>query len=185
MSYLIDQGKHLLPPVGSDKGFYETVQKHSDGILLAVKGDELIFPVLFQEENGPQGGGTCRNNRNVAMTPGTMDLETFWPASDNYPVIAQDLRLILQHHHHGGLACVGMPHKEESLAVKHHAAGVNIATPPISQDPRQEDLISRKKGEGVKVPSAKGLLCFVVNLDIAIVLVEYRQLVYIVVFNSA
>jgi len=180
MSYLIHQGKHLLPPIGCDKGFYQTGQECSDGLLLAVKVNEAIFPVLFEEENGPQGSGICRHIGNVAVAPGTMDLEAPWPSSDNYSVVAKDLCLIPEHRHHGGLARVRMTDEEDALAVKHDAACMDIAAFSFCQDPTKEDLISRKKGEGMEVAPAESPFRFIVNSDIAIVVLKYRELLNIV-----
>ena len=106
MGHLIHQGKHLLPPVGCTQRFYQTGQEHSDYLLLAVNRDETVFPVLFQKKDGLQWGGVCRNIWDITVAPGPVDLEALWPSSDNYPVVAQDLCFILQHHHHGGFARV-------------------------------------------------------------------------------
>lgn len=106
MGHLIHQVQHLFPPAGCTQGFYQTSQEHADYLLLVVDRDETVFPVLFQEENGLQWGGVCRNIRNITVAPGPVDLEALWPSSYNYPVVAQDLDCILQHHHHGGLARV-------------------------------------------------------------------------------
>lgn len=70
-----------------------------------------------------------------------------------------------------------MPYEEDALAVKNYAACMDIATFPISQDPRQKDLVGGEKGKGRKIALAEGLLSLVVYPDVAIVMVKYCQLV--------